>query len=124
MRLGGLGPNMNEEWRERHKKLEMMQEFARKVKIESGARLQGAPKRRKEPAGEMKEKSSRDKALEFAKNIPKPKVKSDPSAFGGSTAYQEYAGMQDEFKYSELEQLDQKHNEYQDEIEKIKNMFK
>ena len=38
MRLGGLGPNMNEEWRERHKKLEMMQEFARKVKIESGAR--------------------------------------------------------------------------------------
>ena len=38
-RLGGLGPNMNDEWRERHRKLEMMQDFARKVKTETGAKL-------------------------------------------------------------------------------------
>ena len=38
-RLGGLGPNMNEEWRERHRKLQMMQEYARKVQNETGAKL-------------------------------------------------------------------------------------
>ena len=95
-----------------------------------------------------KEKTARDKAIEFAKNnVPKPKAKVKEenenlpkkiygSGAGGSAADDDYElelndrmfvdtkqgskGQSSAFKSNDLQMLDQRHEAYLDEVEKIK----
>ena len=108
------------------------------------------PKKTKE--NNFKEKSSRDKAIEFAKNIPRPRQRQfgndgneildyDPLENQDSVSnsglynkqrinedlvnieeepYDEYGNT---IKENELLELNNKHKQYADEIEKIKQMI-
>ena len=130
-RMGGLGANIgSHEWEKRNSKAQVMKEFASKVKIENRARSMNPPKQRKE---EEKEKSKREKALEFAKNVPKPKQppkKAEPKISKQNSQKQnddfgidEMEFESEEPKYSEYELLNQKHEEYLNEVNDIKRLF-
>lgn len=129
--LGGLGANIGtEEWQQRNSKLQAMKSFASKVKVENRARSMNPPKRRKE---EPKEKSKREKAIEFAKNVPKPKAPAPKkSKITKLNSMQEnddlymFDGLDngpEEPKFSELDELNQKHEEYLNEVNNIKKLF-
>lgn len=131
-RLGGLGANVGtEEWQQRNNKLQAMKYFAGKVKVENRARSMNQPKQKKE---QVKELSKREKALLFAKNVPKPKLppkKEEPKLkrFNSQKEYDEddiYAGLDigpEEPKLSTLDELNQKHEDYQNEVNDIKKLF-
>ena len=129
-RMGGLGANIGtEEWEKQNNKVQAMKEFASKVKIENRARSMNPPKQRKEIE---KEKSKREKAIEFAKNVPKPKqpIKKVPKIQKQVSQKQnDDFGIDDmefqpeEPKYSEYELLNQKHEEFLNEVNDIKRLF-
>lgn len=116
----GLGPNINtEDWLSRKEKLEKMMSFSQNVKIFNSKKLSENIRDydyEKEAAENAFIKSKRDKALDFAKNIPKPvlpikKIKPD--------LIKEV--KKQEFR-DELQILEQQHLKLLDEIEKnIKN---
>lgn len=134
LKMGGLGANIGtDDWVMRNSKLQAMKNFASKVNVENRARSQNPPPRRKE---EKKEVSNRKKALEFAKNIPKPKVPEKrkskvkqsnieqnddnygPDDMMGGLEYEP-----GEPEYNELDQLNQKHEEYVNEVNNIRKLF-
>jgi hypothetical protein len=66
--MGGLGPNIgSEEWERAQRKKEASLKYAEEVRTNAAANP--LPARKKE---KPKEKTAREKALEFAKNVPKP----------------------------------------------------
>ena len=83
--------------------------------------------------------SKRERALEFASRVPKPKVKPQPQQSQGGQGEQDNNGSQLNFSVDDLldnqdgigmeedenmlRELDQKHRQYQDELDKIKKMF-
>ena len=71
--MGGLGANIgSDDWEKAKKKSEQAQEYAKQLRLQNQNKPPPSkPKKEAEP----KEKTTREKALEFAKNIPKPKVK-------------------------------------------------
>lgn len=129
-RMGGLGANIGtEEWEKKNSKLQAMKQFSSKVKISNKASNPGPPKIKKE---QVKEKSKREKALEFAKNVPKPKIppkkqkivkkKTDLDRFEDELM----GGLEDipeEPKYSQLDELNQKHEHFVNEVNDIKKLF-
>ena len=130
-RMGGLGANIGtEEWQQRNSKLQAMKNFASKVKIENRARSQNPPKRKKE---QPKELSKREKALQFARNVPKPKpvAKKKPemkkmNSMQNNDEYDIMNGLEEipeEPKYSQFDDLDQKHKEYLNEVDEIRKLF-
>eukprot|EP00347_Sterkiella_histriomuscorum_P007402 403349061 len=149
MKLGGLGANIGSaDWEKAKKKQEQAYKFAEQIKLQNAQKpltSQSAKKKEEKP----KEKTAREKALEFAKNnVPKPKVKSETTVNNGITGQneelnarkqsQDLNGIEeeevdyDEFgntigvKYqrgNEFDALNQKHDEYANEIEKIKQML-
>ena len=76
VQLGGLGPNVNTaEWQKEREKRDKMAEFSQNVKAFNSRRMPSTetsfkPRREKE-----KERSRRDIALDFARNIAMPKGK-------------------------------------------------
>ena len=69
--MGGLGANIGgEEWEKAQQKKIAAQKYAEAIRMNVAANP--LPKKHKAPA--PKEKTSREKALEFAKHVPKPKV--------------------------------------------------
>ncbi|KAL4493472.1 hypothetical protein ABPG72_007480 [Tetrahymena utriculariae] len=75
-KLGGLGPNVgNEDWQQKKEQLEKRQEFAKQIQQINSQVLKSQQDQGKVAAIKFnKDTSSREKALEFAKNIPKPQV--------------------------------------------------
>jgi hypothetical protein len=67
--MGGLGPNKDTKWDEAANRLERMKKFSENIGRLNAKNM----KLRKSPP--RKEKSKRDKALEFAMSIKKPKLK-------------------------------------------------
>ncbi|CDW77089.1 UNKNOWN [Stylonychia lemnae] len=149
MKLGGLGANIgSQEWENAKKKQEQAQEFAKQVKLQNQQKPQTSQSSKKKEE-KPKEKTSREKALEFAKNnVPKPKVKSESSTSSNQGEPKEnnnnkklsedLDGIEEEnvdydelgntigMRYqrgNEFEMLNQKHDEYASEIEKIKQMI-
>lgn len=125
-RLGGLGADIgSEEWQRRHSKAQAMKEFASKLKTENRAKSLGPPKQRKIE----KEVSKRDRALQFAKNVPKPtqirkKVSKGHSAQdAGSNGLEGLDEQPGEPVYDEFEELNKKHEEYLNEVDNIKRLF-
>ena len=74
-KLGGLGANIgNDEWVKARQKKEAVNDFAQNIKLMN----QNSIVKRDRPivVEKPKEKTARDKAMEFAKNnVPKPKAK-------------------------------------------------
>ncbi|GAB4820557.1 hypothetical protein N2152v2_007603 [Parachlorella kessleri] len=70
--LGSLGPDYfeDEEWRQKWEKLERQKEFGKVAR----AANQQKEKEKPPPGPKVKPVSTRDKALEFAKRVPRPSV--------------------------------------------------
>lgn len=72
--MGGLGANIgSEEWEKAQKKKLDAKLFSEKVRL--GVQQQASHGYvRSIPKQQVREKTAREKALEFAKNVPKPKA--------------------------------------------------
>lgn len=77
-----------------------------------------------------KEKTAREKAMDFAKNVPKPKAKpaqSDATSVKQRNDSEEDFGLRAPEARPEtsefLQMLDQRHQAYSDEVQKIKRTF-
>jgi len=80
VKLGGLGANTNtDEWYTQKEKRDKMIEFSQNVKMFNMQRLPATETGFKPRKEKEKERSRRDVALEFAKNVPKPKHRRDSS---------------------------------------------
>lgn len=107
--MGGLGFNKDQRWIEANNKHHKMKKFATNIgKINSQNIVI-----RKSPR--PKEKSKRDKAIEFAMRIKKPKLKPSPERFAV-----EFEETKERNKLWERDQNDKK---MRFEIEKIKLLF-
>ena len=85
-KLGGLGPNIGgEDWEKARSKQKAIQEFAQNIKQFNQFNNMTKDKRQqssdaKPPVQKPKDKTAREKGMEFAKNnVPKPKTKVQPS---------------------------------------------
>ena len=137
--LGGLGPNIgSEEWEKARTKQKLIQEFSQNIKSYNQQVVDTKQKSLEPRPPKPKEKTAREKAMEFAKhNVPKPKVK--PQAQKEESTTQEvdhdadhlFSGIQKNGaktdKGSEAQEflamLDQRHQAYSDEVQKIKKTF-
>ncbi|TNV83972.1 hypothetical protein FGO68_gene1885 [Halteria grandinella] len=134
MRMGGLGANIgSEEWEKARKKQEFYAEFGKQI------RLQNMQKPLQKKTNVEKEVSRRERALEFARQVPKPKIKQQCEQFE-ETAKSNGALGQDEWNFqlqqlqmqqndeeeeqNIMHELDMKHQQYAGELVKIKQMFK
>eukprot|EP00347_Sterkiella_histriomuscorum_P002963 403366128 len=148
-RFGGLGANIGtEEWEKAKQKKDQISQFAQNVKLQNQMTLKQQVKPPKAP--EPKEKTAREKAIEFAKSsVPKPKQKADAQKDQNSASKNNKRGvtnqdLENEFgiddqtdfglmenrvisnfrqKNNDMAMLDQKHEAYLDEVEKIKRAF-
>lgn len=132
---GGLGPNIgSEEWQKRKEKLEKMQKFAANVNTYNVTKISVSnpePKQKKSKVDEEREKArlARERALEFAKNVPKPKPKvsddSDSDEEDSKPNYYERAANGDNIgstaQNNVLSELEMQHQRYLDEIKRMKS---
>lgn len=114
----GLGPNINtEDWLKRKEKLDKMINFSQNVKLFNSKKITDNHVFEQPIVEKNFIKSKREKALDFAKNIPKPlvSVKRKPEN-------NEIKGETKELKFNnELEILEQQHLKLLNEIEKNLN---
>ena len=114
----GLGPNINtEDWLMRKEKLEKMMNFSQNVKLFNSKKLSEVVRidANKEAFEKAFMKSKREKAIEFAKNIPRPVIPVKKQKFGDGTTKE-----QEEFK-DELQLLEKQHLKLLNEIEHMNN---
>jgi hypothetical protein len=106
----GLGPNINtDQYKMERLKNERRAEFAQQVKIMNAMKLSD-PSNKKQPGKEQpKAVSKREKALMFAKNVPKPRPR---------TEYDE----EEDFDFSAKNDLDQYEKQYNDLKSKMEKM--
>jgi hypothetical protein len=130
VKLGSLGPDLlNEELQERHEKAQRMREYARGVNAynltsTSSTKKAPPPQERSRPV----EKTAREKAMEFAKNVPRPKVKrrdgdGDYNSSGEFRLPPSRDLMQGDEMMSELEKLEAQHDADVDAVEAIRREF-
>ncbi|CDW76155.1 UNKNOWN [Stylonychia lemnae] len=146
-RLGGLGANIgNDDWQKAKLKKDTIQDFSQNVKLQNQIIIRQTSKPPQPP--KPKEKTAREKAIEFAKsNVPKPKQKSNSikedknqinntkdrieNEFGIDENLDDFGTLVDikankAQKYqakNDIALLDMKHQAYLDEVEKIKRNF-
>ncbi|CDW74030.1 UNKNOWN [Stylonychia lemnae] len=146
IKLGGLGANIGgEDWEKAKKKQEQIQEYAKQLRLQN---INKPPPIKKNREEKPKEKTARDKAIEFSKNVPKPKmrVQNDDSSSIIENPYQnayseqsqgskylnnDLNGIEEEpydeygvtLKGEDLAQLNMKHDQYASELEKIKQLI-
>lgn len=73
--MGGLGPNKDVKWTDAQNKLEKMKKFSTNIGKMNSKNI----KKRKSPP--RKDLSKRDRMLQFASGIKKPKAKPSPERF-------------------------------------------
>ena len=119
--LGGLGPNIgNDEWEKLKKKQENSANFAKNVELLNKEKL--LKQRKKAPPKKwlpIKGSSNREKALAFAKRIPKPTIENEHKlkCENDKNLYSNYTADQ---RYLELESMSE---EYKKQIEEIKRQM-
>ena len=140
--LGGLGPNMDADWNQRRKKASLMTNFSEKVRMlhkenrtsqplpphtrntipspNPALNAVGGDGSRKTPnaaasVNNLNKVSNRQKALEFAKNISKPKVRLSDKYLSNK-----YVESPQELQMNELERLEMQHNQYLQRVQKMK----
>lgn len=107
--MGGLGANIgSDDWEKAQRKKESALIYAEQVRATVRPQLPKQPK-----APQPRELTAREKAIEFAKQVPKPRAKpQDPEP---KPEPEERMS-----KRQEMEALDQKNKMYANELEKIK----
>lgn len=121
--MGGLGPNLDNDWEEKIKKNEKAKDFSNMIR---GLNSEKISKQVVKPKIVEKAPTVRDKALAFARNVPKPKAKKiDNEDQLGQTNKRSAAERQidDEIYRMEddLEALERQHQFYQEKISKLKS---
>jgi hypothetical protein len=131
---GGLGPNiLTDDWQKKKEQRDRMQIFADQLKArnaekflqqlenETTVNTAQAQIRRNQPS---KEQSKRERALEFARTIPRPRGKLESAL---SEDQIDYAGQDENgghlrghMRDQELDKLEQEHMKYKEAIEKMK----
>ncbi len=124
--LGGLGANVGgEEWSAKKEKQARMTEYAKavtKVNKSRPAVLSDKPPlpRKMVPEKVEEAKRKKEKMLEYSKRVPKPK-KARGEAVGPENAEAEEK-TEPVRELTELEKLELQHNEYMEQIEKLKHV--
>lgn len=129
--MKGLGPNINtDEWKEKKDKMDKMNQFAMNVKLLNSQKLSEAKtvKPSIPQIDENSAKARREKAMEFAKMIPKPTVKREASRVPEKNNSNNANDRKDKNEKqpnesnfdgeNELEKLERMHQKHQEEIEK------
>lgn len=108
----GLGPNINtEQYKMERLKNERRAEFAQQVKIMNAIKLSDPSNKKSTAKEQPKQISKREKAILFAKNVPKPKAK------------MEYEEEEEDFDFSaknELDKYEKNYNEIKSKMDKMK----
>jgi len=74
-KMGGLGANIGgEQWEMAKRKKEIQLQYANNLKSIQAAQPLAKANTRSSRFGVDKDKTARERALEFAKNVPKPKI--------------------------------------------------
>lgn len=115
----GLGPNINtEDWLIKKEKIDKMNNFSQYVKLFNSKKISDEPRFERDFDDKINNnsKSKREKALDFAKNIPKPMI------IAPKRRKEEDAKKTEnpEFK-DELELLEHQHLKLLNEIESLNN---
>lgn len=110
--LGTLPPDLNrDDLVEKRKVVDKMKQYGEEMSKLNRQKLSQNPPKQKQPA--PKEKSNREKALEFAKNIPKPVVKPK------SKPAQKESLSPPAYEDDSLAQLEKQHQELEMDIESM-----
>jgi len=125
VRLGGLGPNTNtDEWQKTREKKDKMTEFSQNVKLFNSQRTTGFdnPRPRKE---KEKELSKREIALQFAKNVPKPRPKrevsqDDDEELPDLEVQKSKSDNPGKYGGNELDEFELRHMQYVAQLERMK----
>ena len=131
-KLGGLGANFDSEWEKKQKKTEKAKEFSKVIRGLNQDKISRQVVKPKAPPEAQKQPTLKEKAIEFAKSVPKPKPKKqqtlvspDPAQAtpNGKPQKQEAREVDDEINKMEddLEALERQHLYYQDKINKLKS---
>eukprot|EP00295_Goniomonas_pacifica_P044022 CAMPEP_0175912832 /NCGR_PEP_ID=MMETSP0108-20121206/8942_1 /TAXON_ID=195067 ORGANISM="Goniomonas pacifica, Strain CCMP1869" /NCGR_SAMPLE_ID=MMETSP0108 /ASSEMBLY_ACC=CAM_ASM_000204 /LENGTH=306 /DNA_ID=CAMNT_0017235181 /DNA_START=38 /DNA_END=958 /DNA_ORIENTATION=+ len=119
--LGGLGPDLNnEELLVKKEKRDRAKAYAEEIRQNMPAPTRPRPVVRDEP----KPVSARDKALEFARNIPKPSLRpTKPSSAPESTGDRDMLHREPATRMAstELEQLQARHNIDREKVQQIRH---
>uniref|UniRef100_A0A7S1SGZ8 Uncharacterized protein n=1 Tax=Tetraselmis chuii TaxID=63592 RepID=A0A7S1SGZ8_9CHLO len=116
--LGKIGPDLEtDELREKREKAERMKQYAKDAHKKNMAVSTAKPNKAKGAnSAATKPLSSRERALDFAKNIPKPEVKSKKVAGGED----EGPSAREEGEMTELDALEAQHRLDQQRIDEIR----
>lgn len=127
-RLGGLGANFDDNWEGKIKKNEKTKEFSKMIRGINSDKIQ---KQVVKPKIMDRQITGREKAMEFAKNVPRPKPRTVPTGLGttGGTGSKSnpnngpHQELDDEINRMEddLEALERQHQFYQEKINKLKS---
>lgn len=125
VQLGGLGPNLHtDQWQKEKEKRDKMAEFSQNLKVYNSRRMPSTETSFKPRREKDQEKSRREIALEFAKNVPMPKTKlrrnpreedsddSPPQRRTGNGGFDGVGGPLDEYEA--------RHLNYMAQLERIK----
>eukprot|EP00357_Protocruzia_adherens_P027103 CAMPEP_0114981958 /NCGR_PEP_ID=MMETSP0216-20121206/5830_1 /TAXON_ID=223996 /ORGANISM="Protocruzia adherens, Strain Boccale" /LENGTH=671 /DNA_ID=CAMNT_0002343681 /DNA_START=43 /DNA_END=2058 /DNA_ORIENTATION=- len=132
IKLGGLGPNTNtEEWKRQRDKRNKMEEFSKNIRVVNrNTHLERQPtltSEERSPVGgwPTNGKSSRDKALDYAKNIPLPRKESRRSS-SRKGLYQDDVDFSNAYEdnSNELDYLDMNRERFQNQVERIRTDFR
>ena len=127
-KLGGLGANFDGDWEDKIKKNEKTKEFSKMIRGINSEKISKQVVKSKEP---IKEVTTRDKAIAFAKQVPKPKQKrkeglgaeDDKKGNKNSTEGKEIEGQVDQQLDEvddDLNALERQHLYYQQKINQLK----
>ncbi|CAK67111.1 unnamed protein product (macronuclear) [Paramecium tetraurelia] len=116
-KLGGLGPNISgDEWAKEKEKVQKRQEFAEQVRqFNSTNIITIKSKETKQP-----EINARQKAMEFARNIPKPVAKKKEDAPMKVMSNKPVSNMNQDPFDDEIARLEREHLKYLNQLDKMK----
>lgn len=144
--MGGLGANIgSDEWEKAKKKAEASQDYAKSLRqgqtlSVAGTSGNSSQFKRRDP-NQQKDKTARERALEFAKSIPKPKAAkvdgqnyrlSDSGAtddvsnsmfMNGIIEEEPFDEYGNTLKGSEMNDLNGRHEYLANEVDKLKRLF-
>lgn len=118
--VGNLQPDLNtDELKAKRENLQRVKEFSRQLR-EFNARAAATKPPVFDVHDQPKEPSTRDKALEFAKSIPKPKPKQNPNRRSQQRTPGDDVEEQIQVHRSKLDELEEEHELARKQVEAIK----
>ena len=130
--LGGLGPNTNTgEWYREREKRDKMAEFSQNVKLFNAQRIPATDIDFKPRKDRDKDRSRREIALDFARNIPKLKPRKQSPGFDEEEDKQYKSSKRPESESrinhtlamgsGDLDEFEQRHNQYVARLQRMQN---